>query len=51
VIVELKAIANFDPAHSKQVLTYLKVTGLHVALLLNFGVATLGTQGIKRFQL
>jgi GxxExxY protein len=38
VIVELKAIANFDPAHSKQVLTYLKVTGLHVALLLNFGV-------------
>jgi GxxExxY protein len=51
VIVELKAVANFDPAHSKQVLTYLKVSGLHVALLLNFGVAALGTQGIKRFQL
>ena len=51
VIVELKAVGNFDPAHSKQVLTYLKVSGLHVALLLNFGVAILGTEGIKRFQL
>jgi GxxExxY protein len=51
VIVELKACSNLDPAHSKQLLTYLKVTGLHVALLLNFGVATLGSDGIKRFQL
>lgn len=51
VIVELKAVSNFDPAHSKQVLTYLKVTGLRVGLLLNFGVASLGHDGIKRFQL
>ena len=51
VIVELKALPNFDRAHFKQVLTYLKVTGLRVALLLNFGVASLGSDGIKRFQM
>lgn len=51
VIVELKALSNFDRAHFKQVLTYLKVTGLRVALLLNFGVASLGNEGIKRFQM
>jgi GxxExxY protein len=51
VVVELKAVSNFDPVHSKQVLTYLKVTGLRVGLLLNFDVASLGTSGIKRFQL
>ena len=51
VIVELKAVSNFDPAHAKQVLTYLKLTNLRVALLLNFGVGSLGSSGIKRFQL
>ena len=51
VIVELKTASNFDPAHSKQVLTYLKLTNLRVALLLNFGVSSLGNSGIKRFQL
>ena len=51
VIVELKCASNFDPAHSKQVLNYLKLTKLRVALLLNFGVASLGNSGIKRLQL
>jgi GxxExxY protein len=51
VIVEVKAVSNFDHAHSKQVLRYLAITGLRVGLLLNFGVATLGTEGIKRLQL
>jgi GxxExxY protein len=51
VIVELKSASNFDPAHSKQVLTYLKLTKLRVALLLNFGVSSLGSTGIKRLQL
>lgn len=51
VIVEIKAAANFDPAHSWQVLTYLKITHLRVALLLNFGVSSLGNSGIKRFQM
>ena len=51
VVVELKATSNFDPVHSKQVLTYLKLTKLRVALLLNFGVSSLGNSGIKRFQI
>lgn len=37
VIVELKAVAEFHPAHQAQVISYLKVTGLKVALLVNFG--------------
>jgi GxxExxY protein len=50
VVVELKSVTNIDPVHAKQVLTYLRVTGLRVALLLNFYVATM-THGIKRYQL
>jgi GxxExxY protein len=51
VIVELKSVSHFDPVHTKQVLTYLRLTGLRVALLLNFGVSSLGNSGIKRVQL
>ena len=49
VVVELKA-TNIDPVHAKQLLTYLRITGLRVGLLLNFNVASM-TQGIKRYQL
>ena len=48
--VELKAVTSIDPLHAKQVLTYLRVTGLRVGLLLNFNVTTM-THGIKRYQL
>ena len=51
VVVELKAVSSLDPVHAKQVLTYLKVTGLRVALLLNFNVTSLGNVGIRRFQI
>ena len=37
VIVELKSVENVHPAHKKQVLTYLKLTGLRLGYLLNFG--------------
>ena len=37
VIVELKAATEFHPAHQAQVISYLKATGLKVALLVNFG--------------
>ena len=50
VVVELKAVTNVDPIHAKQVLTYLRLTGLRVGLLLNFNVTTM-THGIKRYQL
>ena len=37
VIVEIKSIERLAPVHKKQVLTYLKLSGLRVGLLINFG--------------
>lgn len=37
VIVEIKSIEKLAPVHKKQVLTYLKLSGLPVGLLINFG--------------
>jgi len=37
VLVELKSVERITPAHKKQVQTYLKLTGLKLGYLLNFG--------------
>ena len=37
VILELKSLDHINNAHKKQVLTYLKLTGLKLGYLLNFG--------------
>ncbi|MCY2967506.1 MAG: GxxExxY protein, partial [Planctomycetota bacterium] len=37
IIVELKAVREFAPEHSAQVLNYLKATDLRLGLLVNFG--------------
>ena len=50
VIVELKACDNLLPIHAAQLLTYLKLTGLKIGLLINFNVAML-KDGIKRLAL
>ncbi len=47
VILELKAVEQFHPIHSAQLLSYLKATGLRLGLLLNFNVK-LKKEGIKR---
>ena len=47
VLVELKSIEVLAPVHRKQMLTYLKLTGCRLGLLLNFG-ATLMRNGIER---
>jgi iron complex transport system substrate-binding protein len=36
VIVEIKSVEHLAPVHKKQVLTYLKFSGIHVGLLINF---------------
>jgi len=41
VVVELKAIKALEDVHFAQVRSYLKATGLHVGLLLNFNAPTL----------
>lgn len=37
VILELKAVSTLTNAHQGQVINYLKATGIHVGLLINFG--------------
>ena len=37
VILELKSTETVHPVHKKQLLTYLKLTGLKLGYLLNFG--------------
>jgi GxxExxY protein len=47
VIVELKAVEKLQPIHEAQLLSYLKLSGCHVGLLLNFNVRML-RDGLKR---
>ena len=47
VIVEVKAVAQMAPIHQAQLLSYLKLSGCQVGLLINFNVKIL-KQGIKR---
>jgi GxxExxY protein len=48
VIVELKSVERYDPVFEAQVLTYLRITGKQVGLLINFN-SRLVKDGIKRF--
>jgi GxxExxY protein len=47
VILELKSIEKTNPAHKKQLLTYLKLSGKKLGYLLNFGDELMKT-GITR---
>lgn len=47
VVVELKSVRRLAPIHVPQMLTYLKLTGYPVGLLINFNVRLL-KHGIKR---
>ena len=50
VVVELKAVKEFEPIHKAQMITYLKLTGCKLGLLLNFHSPTM-KRGIKRVAL
>ncbi len=47
VIVEIKSVELITPVHKKQLLTYLRLAGKHVGLLINFNVGLI-KQGITR---
>jgi GxxExxY protein len=50
LIVELKAVEEILPVHEAQVLTYLKITGHRLGLLINFNVPLI-RDGIRRIAL
>ena len=47
VIIEIKSVETIMPAHYKQVVTYLRLTGIKLGLLVNFNSALI-KDGIKR---
>ena len=47
VLVEIKSVEELAPVHSKQVLTYLRLTNLKLGLLVNFS-APYFKDGIER---
>ena len=47
VIVELKAVERVEPIHTAQLLSYLKLSGCKLGLLINFNVKVL-KNGIRR---
>ena len=50
IIIELKSVDKLQKIHEAQILTYMKLTGLGVGLLINFNEIVL-KNGIKRFVL
>ncbi|GAA0366535.1 GxxExxY protein [Bowmanella denitrificans] len=47
VLLELKSVSDIHNQHKKQLLTYLKLTGIKLGYVLNFGAATM-REGIVR---
>jgi GxxExxY protein len=47
VVVELKSVEVLAPIHGKQLLTYLRLGGYHLGLLVNFGAPTF-REGVRR---
>jgi GxxExxY protein len=47
LLIELKSVESLNPAHIKQTLTYIRLLGFPVGLLINFGGATY-KEGIRR---
>lgn len=50
VLIELKCVERLAPIHTTQVITYLRLAGLHIGLLMNFNVRFL-REGIVRLVL
>ncbi len=48
VVVELKAVEQLLPIHEAQLLTYLRLSGKHVGLIINFNTAALRNGIVRR---
>jgi len=51
MIVELKSVSMIKDIHKAQLLTYMKLAGIKIGLLLNFNTKLLKEKGINRFVL
>ena len=47
-MLELKAVDELKPIHTAQLLTYMKLSNIHIGLLINFNTVNL-QNGIKRY--
>jgi GxxExxY protein len=48
LILEIKAVSTILPIHEVQLRTYLRMSGIHIGLLLNFNVPRL-VDGLRRY--
>jgi GxxExxY protein len=48
VVIEVKSVAGLNRVHEAQMISYLKISGLKLGLVLNFNVRNLSREGIKR---
>jgi GxxExxY protein len=48
IVVEIKSILRWERVHEAQLISYLKLSGLHLGLMLNFNVKNLSHEGIMR---
>jgi iron complex transport system substrate-binding protein len=48
LLIEVKSVDRLAPVHSKQLLTYLRLSGRPLGLLMNFGAETF-REGLRRF--
>ena len=48
IMLELKAVDELKPIHTAQLLTYMKLSNIHIGLLINFNTVNL-QNGIKRY--
>lgn len=47
LLIEVKSVERLAPVHSKQLLTYLRLSGCPLGLPMNFGAATF-REGVRR---
>jgi GxxExxY protein len=50
VVLEIKSVDHLNPVHHAQVITYQRVSGLRIGLLVNFNVPVLH-DGLRRIVL
>ena len=48
VVVEVKSVARWERVHEAQIISYLKLSGLRLGLMLNFNVKNLSRGGVMR---